>query len=201
MGKQFFRPNLKRGMCYIEDVYHVPCGHWADRPRMFHRCPAAPDQPLDQLQTIPSLSWFEQRAGLYREHGDPKKPKPGMRMSRPCTNAVSCGSAQDVMNKCPRCMQTREMDRAVSEHRGMWFSFYRDPTTGKAVLKDRNAESAASRRARGVVDREDGGSTPTPQGTRKKPPQVASIWEPEDDDEAEFSYRHGSWSSHGHVEL
>ncbi|KAJ9502038.1 hypothetical protein H2202_002102 [Exophiala xenobiotica] len=27
-------------MCYVEDVYHVQCSHWADQPRVYHQCAA-----------------------------------------------------------------------------------------------------------------------------------------------------------------
>jgi len=30
-----------RGMCYVEDVYHTKCNHWAAERRTYHKCPAA----------------------------------------------------------------------------------------------------------------------------------------------------------------
>ncbi len=38
---QEFRTNFQSNMCYVEDVYHAPCRHWADQPRVYHKCAAA----------------------------------------------------------------------------------------------------------------------------------------------------------------
>lgn len=181
-------------MCYMEDVYHAECGHWAKRPRIYHRCAGAPDQPADQLHTVPSLPQFEAKVGIYREHGDPKKPKPGMRMSTPCTNAVTCGSAREL-SKCGKCRI--DVEKIVSNQTGMWFSCSRDPVTGKMVFKDRQPESVASKRARlGVEAAEQGPKN------RNKPVPLQRTWEEEPkDSDSDAQSRSGSWSSHGHVEL
>lgn len=123
-------------------------------------------------------------------------------MSRPCTNAKSVSSANDRENKCASCIRTRDIDKVVSGQKGMWFSFYRDPTTGKTVFKDRNPESANSKRIRGVVDPEESRSEVKPQEVKMKtkPRDAASSWGIDDDD-FESPSRQGSWSSHGHVEL
>ena len=36
-----FHTNFDAKMCYVEDVYHTRCGHWADKPRLYHSCAAA----------------------------------------------------------------------------------------------------------------------------------------------------------------
>lgn len=36
-----FRTNFNSAMCYVEDVYHTRCSHWADQPRLYHACPSA----------------------------------------------------------------------------------------------------------------------------------------------------------------
>ncbi len=197
-------PHIPR-MCYVEDVYHVPCGHWAGRPRIYHRCAGAPDQPEGQLHTVPSLPRFEERAGRYREHGDPQLPNPGMRMSTPCTNAMIYRSARDLDNKCGRCRI--DVEKIVSKQTGMWLSFSRDPVTGKTIFKERHAESAASQRARldaaAAVPCSGTGSIKSgPPGAKRKPVQSQSTWQKEMGDITEdSSSRNGSWSSHGHVEL
>ncbi|KAK5084912.1 hypothetical protein LTR24_007400 [Lithohypha guttulata] len=192
-----FYPRIKSEMCYTEEVYHVLCGHWADRPRIYHRCVGAPDQPLDQLHTVPSLPRLEAQVGKYREHGDPRLPKPGMRMSTPCTNAVTRGPARDEHNKCGRCRI--DVEKIVSNQTGMWFSFRRDPVTGKAVFKDRQPESAASRLARSKTS--GGKLAPPDQGTMKPiPAQSAGQGGKGRLGECSLT-RNGSWSSHGHVEL
>jgi len=181
----------------MEDVYHAPCGHWADRPRIYHRCVGAPDQPLGQLHTVPSLPRFEAQVGKYREHGDPRLPKPGMRISTPCTNAVTRGSIRDEHNKCGRCRI--DVEKIVSGQTGMWFTFHRDPVTGKAVFKDRQPESAASQLARlGTI----GPDVATCSYGKKKPLPSQSTGQEGKKVFANHSLgRSGSWSSHGHVEL
>lgn len=138
-------------MCYVEDVFHAPCGHWAEKPRLYHRCPAAPDQPIDQVHTIPSLTRLEQKAGMYRDHGDPTKPKPGIRMNTTCANPKTFGSTQDHENKCPRCRI--DVDKIAASQQGMWFSFSQDRVTGELCFFDRNPESETSQRARSGVRR------------------------------------------------
>ena len=176
----------------MEDVYHVTCGHWADRPRIYHRCVGAPDQPENQIHTIPSSVRLEQHAGKYRDHGDPRLPKPGMRMSTPCTNAITCGSVKDVTNKCGRCRI--DVEKIAKNQTGMWFSVSRDPVTGKTIFKDRQGESAASQRAR--LKKE-----PRPHGTRKPCPTQSTEQEDGRCVNEDTLSRSGSWSSHGHVEL
>jgi len=143
--------------------------------------------------------------GIYREHGDPTSPKAGMRMTIPCTNAVTCGSVKDVETKCGRCRI--DVDKIVEGQTGMWFSYYRDPITGKAILKDRQGESTASKRARlgpvdGIEGGEEDGSQANPSDTKQRPSQAESSEEEEKSGTEESpTSRSGSWSSHGHVEL
>jgi len=189
----------------MEDVYHVPCGHWAIRPRIYHRCVGAPDQPKDQLHTVPALPQLEAQVGKYREHGDSSLPKPGMRMSSPCTNAVTCGSIKDYDTKCGKCRI--DVEKIVAGQTGMWFSYSRDPVTGKARLKDRQAESATSQRARlkinvngprsgiATFEAKSGGMKNIPSAVQSTRQDRVGFHE------EDSQSRQGSWSSHGHVEL
>lgn len=38
---QEFHNNLVPDMCYVEDIFHIKCSHWAEKPRIYHRCAAA----------------------------------------------------------------------------------------------------------------------------------------------------------------
>ena len=183
----------------MEDVYHARCGHWADRPRLYHRCPAAPDQPAGQLSTAPSLVRFEQKAGIFRDHGDSTKPKPGMRMSRGCTNAVSHGSHIDNDEKCPKCRI--DIDKIVANQKGMWFSCGIDKVTGKPYFRDRNPESEASKRARFGTGEDPGQFVPAPANLYKRRPQPLNSIDEDSWRESDEQSRKSSWSSHGHVEL
>ena len=41
LNEQEFHNNLIPDMCYVEDIFHTRCNHWAEKPRVFHRCAAA----------------------------------------------------------------------------------------------------------------------------------------------------------------
>lgn len=38
---QEFHTNFDSTMCYVEDVYHTQCNHWAELPRTYHMCASA----------------------------------------------------------------------------------------------------------------------------------------------------------------
>ncbi|KAJ9661757.1 hypothetical protein H2198_001722 [Neophaeococcomyces mojaviensis] len=148
---EIFRPNLKPGMCYIEDVYHTRCQHWSNRPNIYHRCPQAPHHSTDRFNTTPSLASFENNAGLHSKnyHWDPTSPVPPGIRDQPCAyNKTSYGSIKDTENLCPRCRI--DQGKRAADQTGMWFAFYYDFEKGKCVIKERNPESEASQKARGV---------------------------------------------------
>lgn len=43
-AEQVFHTNLNSKMCYLEDVFHSRCGHWAEQARVYHTCAAAGPQ-------------------------------------------------------------------------------------------------------------------------------------------------------------
>ena len=43
-NKQEFHTNFNSKMCYLEDVYHMKCSHWSDKPRTYHICAAGANQ-------------------------------------------------------------------------------------------------------------------------------------------------------------
>ena len=83
---------------------------------------------------------------------------------RPCANKTSYGSMKDTERLCPRCRI--DQNKRVAGQNGMWFSYYYDREKGKSVIKERNPESEASQKARGVwKGRTVDPSTPAPRRT------------------------------------
>lgn len=160
--------------------------------------------------------------GIFREHGDPKQPIPGMRMSRPCNHPKSFGSTIDNDNKCPKCKQLEKVDRIASTQTGMWFSASRDPATRKVRIFDRDGESEASKRARQRASEKAEAENPKrrdyvgvslheKESTRLLRKALPAQMSPIDEFSEPKSYcseerkdswaSDNSWSSHGHVEL
>jgi hypothetical protein len=63
-------------MCYVEDVYHSQCGHWASQPQIYHRC-----SRVDK-----ALTTIENKAII----------------GRTCYNRKTCGSREEE-SRCKRC--------------------------------------------------------------------------------------------------
>lgn len=196
-------------MCKVQDVYHSACGHWADRPRIEHKCAAA-----------------RQR----------RSSRSGMHMTSACTNPKVDGFFEDRKNKCPTC--TKNLDD-VCEKAGTWLSCGIDKATGKPYFRERKPESEASFRARTrATKREQMQPPPVPTPAKrqrtateglKQPPKQrkdfklddipkktrpepkfatpspltpgAEYWWKKSREEDERKSSACSWSSHGHVEL
>ena len=181
------------------------CEHWAEKPQLYYRCVRAPLQPIDSLHTVPTIITVEEKMGIHRPHGDPYKPALGMRMSRPCNYPTKFGSTIDTEKKCPKCLQPALVDKIVSKHTGMWFSVSRDPITGKRRVFDRQDESDASKRARGILPKIDRPPEP-PDYIQNEPSKQARYRDQSPDNEScrsgssYFSRKSsddGDFSSHG----
>lgn len=169
-------------MCYLEDVYHVPCGHWADKPRIWHPCSKTPSKPDSRLTPAQTFA-VDTRSG----RDNLQSRTSSMRIMSSCHNSQTTRSSRDKENKCPKCRI--DVEKIVSQQSGMWFSVSRNPVTGKMVFKDRKPESTTSKRAR--LGR---GMKVTPRQIRRERSEAGG----EDEDTPS---RNSSWSSHGHVTL
>lgn len=166
-------------MCHLEEVYHTPCGHWADRPRVRQPCPRTRAYSETQSYGPPTLPNSEQSTF-------------GRRMAISCHSTQLVRSSVNRESKCPKCRI--DVDKIASKQSGMWFSFYRDPVTKKMKYKDREGESPASKAARTGSRKK---LTKYPPKQRRKDATDSSHEAGQGGD----SSRSSSWSSHGHVEL
>jgi hypothetical protein len=64
-------------MCYVEDVFHARCGHWATQPHVYHQC----------SRVEKSLSPEANNAAI----------------GRTCYNQKTCGSCEED-SVCKRCV-------------------------------------------------------------------------------------------------
>lgn len=188
-------------MCVLEDVFHKPCGHWAERPRIRQSCSGAPDK------------------------------LPGERYRRRCNRSygiIPNTSVTDHVNKCPKCKI--DLDKIASTQTGMWLSCGIDKVTGKPYFRERNPESEASKKARERAKEKAQDSrhsswhaakkveipvksqpaprvhTPVKPWPESRPvtplSPTSEFWWQKSREESSRTYSlSSSWSSHGHAEL
>lgn len=177
-------------MCQLEDVYHTPCSHWAEKPSVRHSCINArehsdPQTPNHNPFTSPYSSWSASSTDTSSISS-----KSANHAVSPCHNSQKTRSRTEHTFKCSKC--TTNVDAIVSKQSGMWFSCYLDSVTGKPKYKNRAGESEASRAAR----------SGTPRKLTKNPPKQSRPARKMTQEEwEEEKSRSNSWSSHGHVEL
>lgn len=177
-------------MCQLEDVYHSPCGHWADKPNIYHRCVKMRTQSEAEPQShLPFVS-SDSNSSTYSSDSFSTSFRPSYRTAVPCHDSHKSRSRTEYHQKCAKC--TVNVDKIVSKQSGMWFSCYLDSITGKPKYKNRQGESQASKDARAGK----------PRRLNKAPPKQAGNSHARlDEEEEEETQRNNSWSSHGHVEL
>lgn len=80
-SSQIFRQNIRLNntipMCYVEDVFHARCGHWASQPHVYHQCSRV-DKALSPQQNNANIG-------------------------RTCYNQKTCGSREEN-SVCKRCV-------------------------------------------------------------------------------------------------
>lgn len=100
--QQIFHQNIQINhtespMCYVEDIYHSRCGHWASQPQVYHQCAR-----IDKDTASPLSRTDDSRSS-----------------SRTCYNRKTCGSRSED-SVCIRCVAATRSEL----HRGTCMSVY-----------------------------------------------------------------------------